>query len=440
MIQTSGNCVRNITTEAFAGVAADEWLDPRPLAEILRQWSTINPEFLFLPRKFKIALCAAAEDRAAVQVHDIGLQLYRNEQGQLLLRVLVGGGLGRTPMIAQPLREGLAWYDVLSYVEAILRVYNRHGRRDNKYKARIKILVKAMGIAAFADEVEREWQPIKDGPAQLCDEEYQRVAASFSRPAYAELASTDLDFGTHLAQDQAFARWVARNVMAHQVPGYASALLSTKPGLSAPPGDVTAAQMTSVADWSERYGFGEIRVSHEQNLVLPDVRKRDLYALWREACAAGLGTANGGLLTDIIACPGGDFCALANAKSIPIAQAIQQRFDDLDYLHDLGAISLNISGCMNACGHHHIGNIGILGVDKNGSEWYQFTLGGSQGQQAALGKVIGPSFAAEEVPRVIERIVHTYVDYRESGERFFDTVQRIGLEPFKERVYTEALA
>ncbi|MFZ3025391.1 nitrite/sulfite reductase [Pseudomonas sp.] len=439
-IQTSGNCVRNITTEAFAGVAADEWLDPRPLAEILRQWSTINPEFLFLPRKFKIALCAAAEDRAAVQVHDIGLQLYRNEQGQLLLRVLVGGGLGRTPMIAQPLREGLAWYDVLSYVEAILRVYNRHGRRDNKYKARIKILVKAMGIAAFADEVEREWQPIKDGPAQLCDEEYQRVAASFHRPAYAELASTDLDFGTHLAQDQAFARWVARNVMAHQVPGYASVLLSTKPGLSAPPGDVTAEQMTNVADWSERYGFGEIRVSHEQNLVLPDVRKRDLYALWCEACAAGLGTANGGLLTDIIACPGGDFCALANAKSIPIAQAIQQRFDDLDYLHDLGAISLNISGCMNACGHHHIGNIGILGVDKNGSEWYQFTLGGSQGQQAALGKVIGPSFAAEEVPRVIERIVHTYVDYRESGESFFDTVQRIGLEPFKERVYAEALA
>ena len=439
-IQTSGNCVRNITTEAFAGVAADELLDPRPLAEILRQWSTVNPEFLFLPRKFKIALCAAAEDRAAIQVHDIGLQLYRDEVGELLLRVLVGGGLGRTPIIAQPLREGLHWQDLLSYVEAILRVYNRHGRRDNKYKARIKILVRALGIEAFATEVEREWLQIKDGPAQLTEAEYRRVAASFSRPDYATLAQTDLDFGTCLARDSAFARWVERNVMAHQVPGYASVLLSTKPGISAPPGDVTAEQMEQLADWSESYGFGEIRVAHEQNLVLPDVRKSDLYTLWREACAAGLGTANAGLLTDIIACPGGDFCSLANAKSIPIAQAIQQRFDDLDYLHDLGEISLNISGCMNACGHHHIGNIGILGVDKNGSEWYQLTLGGSQGQQAALGKVIGPSFAAEQVPAVIERIVHTYVDYRENGEGFLDTFQRIGLEPFKERVYTETAA
>lgn len=435
-IQTSGNCVRNITTEAFAGVAADEYLDPRPLAEILRQWSTINPEFLFLPRKFKIALCAAEQDRAAVQVHDIGLQLYRDESGELRLRVLVGGGLGRTPIIAQTLREGLHWQDCLSYVEAILRVYNRHGRRDNKYKARIKILVKALGIEAFAAEVEREWQPIKDGPAQLTEDEYQRVAASFRRPAYAELAQTDLDFGSQLSRDDGFARWVARNVMAHQVPGYVSVVLSTKPGISAAPGDVTAEQMEALADWSERYGFGEIRVAHEQNLVLPDVRKSDLHALWREAQAAGLGTANAGLLTDIIACPGGDFCALANAKSIPIAQAIQQRFDDLDYLHDLGELSLNISGCMNACGHHHIGNIGILGVDKNGSEWYQLTLGGSQGQQAALGKVIGPSFAAEQVPEVIERIVRTYVDYRELGEGFLDTFQRIGLEPFKERVYS----
>jgi len=436
-IQTSGNCVRNITTEAFAGVAADEYLDPRPLAEILRQWSTVNPEFLFLPRKFKIALCAAAEDRAAIQVHDIGLQLYLDDAGELLLRVLVGGGLGRTPIIAQTLREGLHWQDCLSYVEAILRVYNRHGRRDNKYKARIKILVKALGIEAFAAEVEREWQPIKDGPAQLTEDEYRRVAASFSRPVYAELAPTDLAIGTHLARDEAFARWVRRNVMAHQVPGYASVVLSTKPGLSAPPGDVTAEQMEALADWSERYGFGEIRVAHEQNLVLPDVRKADLHALWSEAQASGLGTANAGLLTDIIACPGGDYCALANAKSIPIAQAIQQRFEDLDYLHDLGDISLNISGCMNACGHHHIGNIGILGVDKNGSEWYQLTLGGSQGRQAALGKVIGPAFAAEQVPGVIERIVQTYVDRREEGEGFLDTFERIGLEPFKERVYAQ---
>ncbi|AEB59397.1 nitrite/sulfite reductase [Ectopseudomonas mendocina] len=435
-IQTSGNCVRNITTEAFAGVAADEYLDPRPLAEILRQWSTVNPEFLFLPRKFKIALCAAEQDRAAIQVHDIGLQLYRDEAGELRLRVLVGGGLGRTPIIAQTLREGLHWQDCLSYVEAILRVYNRHGRRDNKYKARIKILVKALGIEAFAAEVEREWQPIKDGPARLTEDEYQRVAASFHKPAYTAQDGLDLDFGTQLTRDHAFARWVSRNVMAHQVAGYVSVVLSTKPGISAPPGDVTAEQMEALADWSERYGFGEIRVAHEQNLVLPDVRKADLYALWREAEAAGLGTANAGLLTDIIACPGGDFCALANAKSIPIAQAIQQRFDDLDYLHDLGELSLNISGCMNACGHHHIGNIGILGVDKNGSEWYQLTLGGSQGQQAALGKVIGPSFAAEQVPEVIESIVHTYVDHREEGEGFLDTFQRIGLEPFKARVYS----
>ncbi|VEE16548.1 nitrite/sulfite reductase [Ectopseudomonas mendocina] len=435
-IQTSGNCVRNITTEAFAGVAADEYLDPRPLAEILRQWSTVNPEFLFLPRKFKIALCAAEQDRAAIQVHDIGLQLYRDEAGELRLRVLVGGGLGRTPIIAQTLREGLHWQDCLSYVEAILRVYNRHGRRDNKYKARIKILVKALGIEAFAAEVEREWQPIKDGPARLTEDEYQRVAASFHKPAYTAQDGLDLDFGTQLTRDHAFARWVSRNVMAHQVAGYVSVVLSTKPGISAPPGDVTAEQMEALADWSERYGFGEIRVAHEQNLVLPDVRKADLYALWREAQAAGLGTANAGLLTDIIACPGGDFCALANAKSIPIAQAIQQRFDDLDYLHDLGELSLNISGCMNACGHHHIGNIGILGVDKNGSEWYQLTLGGSQGQQAALGKVIGPSFAAEQVPEVIESIVHTYVDHREEGEGFLDTFQRIGLEPFKARVYS----
>ena len=434
-IQTSGNCVRNITTEAFAGVAADEYLDPRPLAEILRQWSTVNPEFLFLPRKFKIALCAAEQDRAAIQVHDIGLQLYRDEAGELRLRVLVGGGLGRTPVIAQTLREGLHWQDCLSYVEAILRVYNRYGRRDNKYKARIKILVKALGIEAFAAEVEREWQPIKDGPARLTEDEYLRVAASFQKPAYVPLDAIDLDFGTQLARDDVFARWVSRNVMEHQVPGYVSVVLSTKPGVSAPPGDVTAEQMDALADWSERYGFGEIRVAHEQNLVLPDVRKRDLYALWTQAYAAGLGTANAGLLSDIIACPGGDFCALANAKSIPVAQAIQQRFDDLDYLHDLGELSLNISGCMNACGHHHIGNIGILGVDKNGSEWYQLTLGGSQGRQAALGKVIGPAFAAERVPEVIERIVQTYVDYREVNEVFLDTVQRIGLEPFKERVY-----
>ncbi|MCY1503289.1 Sulfite reductase [ferredoxin] [compost metagenome] len=434
-IQTSGNCVRNITTEAFAGVAADELLDPRPLAEILRQWSTVNPEFLFLPRKFKIALCAAEEDRAAVMMHDIGLYLYRDAAGELLLRVMVGGGLGRTPILSQPIREALPWRHLLSYVEAILRVYNRHGRRDNKYKARIKILVKALGIEAFAREVEAEWQHLRDGPAELTEAEYARVAAAFVAPPYARLDDGDLDFGSALAGDPGFARWVARNVRPHKVPGYAAVVLSTKPGPAAPPGDVTAAQMERIADWSERFGFGEIRIAHEQNVILPDVAKADLYSLWQEACAAGLATPNVGLLSDIIACPGGDYCSLANAKSIPIAQAIQQRFDDLDYLHDLGELSLNISGCMNACGHHHIGNIGILGVDKNGSEWYQVTIGGAQGKGSALGKVIGPSFSAAEVPEVIERLLRTYTDYREVEERFVDTLQRIGLEPFKERVY-----
>ncbi|WP_085632771.1 MULTISPECIES: nitrite/sulfite reductase [unclassified Pseudomonas] len=438
-IQTSGNCVRNITTEAFAGVAADELIDPRPLAEILRQWSTINPEFLFLPRKFKIAICSARQDRAAIMMHDIGLYLYPGRDGQMLLRVIVGGGLGRTPILGLQIRDGLPWQHLLSYVEAVLRVYNRHGRRDNKYKARIKILVKALGIEAFAKEVEAEWQHLKDGPAQLTDAEYQRVASAFVPPAYRSLAGTDLDFGTHLAESPAFARWVARNVQPHKVPGYVSVVLSTKPGAAAAPGDVTGQQMLAVADWSERFGFGEIRIAHEQNVVLPDVPKSELHALWLEAQERGLGSANVGLLTDIIACPGGDFCALANAKSIPVAQAIQARFEDLDYLHDLGDISLNISGCMNACGHHHIGNIGILGVDKNGSEWYQITLGGAQGKHSTLGKVIGPAFSAAEVPQVIERIIATFVRYRESEELFIDTLARIGLEPFKERVYPKAL-
>ncbi|MCK9815767.1 nitrite/sulfite reductase [Pseudomonas sp. MAFF 302046] len=438
-IQTSGNCVRNITTEAFAGVAADELLDPRPLAEILRQWSTINPEFLFLPRKFKIAICSAEQDRAAIMMHDIGLYLYRDAEGQMLLRMMVGGGLGRTPILGLQIREGLPWQHLLSYVEAVLRVYNRHGRRDNKYKARIKILVKALGIEAFAAEVEEEWQHLKDGPAQLTDDEYRRVADAFVMPVYQRLSDTDLEYGSRLAEHPDFARWVARNVQSHKVPGYVSVVVSTKPGISAPPGDVSAEQMDAVADWSEQFGFGEIRIAHEQNIVLPDVPKSMLFALWQRACEQGLGSANVGLLTDIIACPGGDFCALANAKSIPIAQAIQQRFDNLDYLHDLGDISLNISGCINACGHHHIGNIGILGVDKNGSEWYQVTLGGAQGKASSLGKVMGPSFSAAQIPQVIERIIGTFVRYRESDELFIDTLQRIGLEPFKERVYPKAL-
>ena len=388
-----------------------------------------------MPRKFKIAICSARQDRAAIMMHDIGLYLYQAADGQMLLRVLVGGGLGRTPILGLQIRDGLPWQHLLSYVEAVLRVYNRHGRRDNKYKARIKILVKALGIEAFSREVEEEWQHLRDGPAQLTEDEYQRVAAAFVPPDYQALPDTDLDFGTHMADSPAFARWVTRNVQPHKVPGYTSVVLSTKPGIAAPPGDVTAEQMDAVAQWAEQFGFGEIRIAHEQNIVLPDVPKARLHALWTLACEQGLGSANIGLLTDIIACPGGDFCALANAKSIPIAQAIQQRFDNLDYLHDLGDISLNISGCINACGHHHIGNIGILGVDKNGSEWYQITLGGAQGKASALGKVIGPSFSAAQIPDVISRLIATYVRYRESDEPFIDTVQRIGLEPFKERVY-----
>lgn len=434
-IQTSGNCVRNITTEAFAGVAADEMIDPRPLAEILRQWSTVNPEFLFLPRKFKIAICSAEQDRAAIQMHDIGLYLYPGSSGEMLLRVLVGGGLGRTPILGQQICEDLPWQHLLSYVEAVLRVYNRYGRRDNKYKARIKILVKALGIDAFKQEVEQEWEQIKTGPAELTFAEYERVQDAFSRPDYLNLPEQDLDYHTNLYMDDDFARWVSRNVFAHKVPGYAAVALSTKPGVDMPPGDVTSAQMDEVADWADEYGFGEIRIAHEQNIVLPDIRKGDLYGLWQKAVACGLATPNIGLLTDIIACPGGDYCSLANAKSIPIAQAIQQRFDDLDFVHDLGELSLNISGCMNACGHHHIGNIGILGVDKNGSEFYQITLGGAQGKKSALGKVIGPSFGADEVPAVIGKIIDIYTRYREPEELFVDTYQRIGAEPFREKIY-----
>ncbi|WP_020206372.1 nitrite/sulfite reductase, partial [Cupriavidus sp. WS] len=383
-IQTSGNCVRNITTDQFAGVAPDESLDPRVLAELLRQWSTFQPEFAFLPRKFKIAITAAADDRAVVQMHDIGIHAYRNADGETRLRILAGGGLGRTPILGSVIKEDLPWQHLLSYVESAIRVYNRYGRRDNKYKARIKILVKAIGVEKFAQEVEEEWQFSKDGPATITQAEFDRVAQYFAPPAYDKLADTDASYEKHLLDDKAFARWVSRSVHPHKVPGYAAVTLSTKPGVVSPPGDATDAQIELVADLADRYGYGELRVAHEQNLVLPDVKKRDLHALWQEARKAGLATANVGLLTDIIACPGGDFCSLANAKSIPIALAIQQRFDDLDYVHDLGEISLNISGCINACGHHHVGNIGVLGVDKDGEEWYQVTLGGAQGNASAI--------------------------------------------------------
>jgi sulfite reductase (NADPH) hemoprotein beta-component len=438
-IQTSGNSFRNVTTDHFAGVARDEIVDSFVWCEIIRQWSTFHPEFSFLPRKFKIALNGSRADRAAVAVHDIGLHAVRDERGEIGFKVLVGGGLGRTPMIGVVIREFLPWPHLLTYLEAILRVYNRYGRRDNIHKARIKILVKERGAERFRQEVDEEWAQIKDGPATLIAEEIERVAARFTRPAYERLPELDLES----INVPGFGAWVKRNVHPHKVPGYAAVTLSLKK-TGVPPGDVTAEQMEAIADLADRHSFGELRVSHEQNLVLADVRQGDLLAVWREARRLGLATPNLGLLTNIIACPGGDFCALANAKSIPVAEAIQRRFDDLDYLHDIGELDLNISGCMNACGHHHVGHIGILGVDKNGEEWYQIEIGGNQGEtrpgaRAALGKVLGPSFARAQVPDVIEQLIECYLERRDSdAERFIDVVHRIGIEPFKESVYGSA--
>jgi len=434
--QTSGNCIRNITADPFAGVAADEVADPRPFAEILRQWATYNPEFAFLPRKFKIAFNSAAEDRVVLRVYDIGLDLVRNDAGELGFRVLVGGGLGRTPILGEEIKPFLPWQHLISYCEAILRVYNRWGRRDNLWKARIKILVKALGPEAFGREVEEEWANSKDGPNTITAAELAHVSAHFAPPAYEALPAQDAAFDELLAGNKAFATWVKRNVRTHRQPGYASVVLSLKKTGTAP-GDVTAEQMDAIADLAERFSFGEARMLHEQNVALADVRRAELFALWQAARAAGLATPNIGLLTDIICCPGGDFCSLANARSIPIADAIQRRFDDLDYQHDIGEIDLNISGCMNSCGHHHVGHIGILGVDKNDSEWYQVSIGGTQGNGTTLGKVIGPSFAQDEVVGVIEKLLETYVELRHEDERFIDTVQRVGTEPFKARVYAD---
>ncbi len=433
-IQTSGNCVRNITSDQFAGIAADEIVDPRPYCEILRQWSTFHPEFAFLPRKFKIAINGAKEDRAAIMVHDIGLSVVKNEQGEIGFRVFVGGGMGRTPILGSEIRSFLPWQHVLSYVEAILRVYNQYGRRDNMYKARIKILVKAIGAEEFARQVEEEWQDLKDGPSTLTREELDRVAAYFTAPAYETLPATDAKVEQLKAENKAFAKWIDRNVKGHKVPGYAAVVLSLKK-TGVPPGDATADQMDFVADLADRYSFGELRVTHEQNLVLADVKQSDLIALWEEAKKHGLATPNIGFLTDMICCPGGDFCALANAKSIPIAQDIAERFDNLDFQHDIGDIELNISGCINSCGHHHIGHIGILGVDKDGSEWYQVSIGGAQGNESSIGKIIGPSFSAHQVTEVIDRILQVYVRERIEDERFIETARRIGVAPFKEFVY-----
>ncbi len=439
-IQTSGNSFRNITTDHYAGIAPDEIVDSYVWCEVLRQWSTFHPEFSFLPRKFKIAVNGAQADRAAIFLHDIGLQAVRDAAGSVAFRISVGGGMGRTPIIGHVIKESLPWPHLLTYLEAILRVYNRYGRRDNIHKARIKILVKARTPEKFREEVEAEWAHLKDGPATLTGEEVRRIESRFTRPQYEELPGDDAGHIARLAAEPGYAAWVKRNVHAHKVPGYAAVTLSLKK-TGVPPGDATADQMEAVAALADHYSQGELRVSHEQNLILADVLQSDLHALWIQAKALGLASPNIGMITNIIACPGGDFCSLANAKSIPVAQAIQERFDSLDYVYDVGELDLNISGCMNSCGHHHVGHIGILGVDKNGEEWYQISVGGNQGltrpgAPAAVGKVIGPSFAREQIPDVIEKLIEAYLEKRDSeDERFIDVVWRIGLEPFKERVY-----
>ena len=438
-IQTSGNCIRNITTDQFAGIAPDEVIDPRAMAEILRQWSTFHPEFALLPRKFKIAVSGTKEDRAVVQMHDIGMEFYLDNQNKLAIKVWVGGGLGRTPILGVVIREHIEWQHALTYCEAIIRVYNLHGRRDNIYKARIKILIKALGIDEFKRQVEAEWAHLKHAPNTITEIELNRVAKHFDVMPYALTPNKDAGFDAAIASNPAFAAWAKRCVHAHKQAGYRAVTLSLKPHGKAP-GDATSEQMHVVADLAEHYSFGELRVSHEQNLILADVKLSDLFALWEVARANGLATPNIGLLTDIICCPGGDFCSLANAKSIPIAEAIQMQFDNLDYLHDIGDIEINISGCMNACGHHHVGHIGILGVDKDSEEWYQVSLGGKQGNDASLGTVIGRSFAADEMPGVVQKLIDVYVKERTPEERFIDTVRRLGLEPFKAHVYEKAAA
>ena len=435
-IQTSGNCIRNITTDQFVGVAPDEVIDPRAIAEIMRQWSTFHPEFALLPRKFKIAVSGTKNDRALVQAHDIGLEFYRDNNNQVAIKVWVGGGLGRTPILGTVIREHLEWQHALTYCEAIIRVYNLHGRRDNIYKARIKILVKALGIDEFRKQVDAEWAHIKDTENTITEDELARVAQHFDVMPYENVPAHDAGFDAAVASNPAFAAWVKRCVHPHKQAGYRAVTLSLKPHGQAP-GDITSEQMWAVADLADEYSFGEVRPSHEQNLILADVKLSDLLALWEKARANGLASPNIGLLTDIICCPGGDFCSLANAKSIPIAKAIQMQFDDLDYLHDIGEMELNISGCMNACGHHHVGHIGILGVDKDGSEWYQVTIGGKQGNDASLGTVIGPSFSAEEMPGVVQKLIEVYIKERTPEERFIDTVRRLGVAPFKAHVYAK---
>ena len=434
-IQTSGNDIRNTTTDQFSGIAADEEVDPRPWCELIRQWSTFHPEFAFLPRKFKIAVTGAADDRAAIQVHDVGLRLWRDRDGEVRIKVLAGGGLGRTPMIAETVREDLPWQHLLTYLEALVRVYSQFGRRDNKFKARIKILVKALGVDEFRRRVEEEWAHLKDGPQTLTAEALEAVAEHFVEPERRAVPAEAIEAYERLrGENRAFARFVTNNVTDHKVAGYKAVTLSLKRREHSP-GDVTSEQMAAVADLADEFGYGELRVTHEQNLVLTDVPVDRIEELWQRLEALGMANPTVGTLADLICCPGGDYCGLANAKSIPVAHAIQERFEDLDFLYDLGPLELNISGCMNACGHHHVGHIGILGVDKKGEEYYQISLGGSQGNGASLGKILGPSFFREDVPSVIDKLLQVYVGSRQPDETFLDTYRRIGLKPFKERVY-----
>jgi sulfite reductase (NADPH) hemoprotein beta-component len=433
-IQSSGNCVRNITSDQYAGRARDEIADPRMYCELLRQYSILHPEFSYLPRKFKIAVTGSPNDRAAVAVHDIGLRMHLNENGGPGFEVLVGGGLGRLPHIAHTIRKWVEPKHILSYVEAILRVYNIHGRRDNIHKARIKIIVNQMGIDKYRELVDLEWERIKDSRLQIPQEEIDRIEAYFAAPTYESLEEATAELDALRRGDPAFDRWMKSNVVAHKIPGYAIVNLSLKaPG--SPPGDITADRMDAVADLADRYSFGEIRISHRQNLVLVDVEQRELHALWKRLTELELATPNVGSITDIICCPGLDYCALANARSIPLAQDISRHFVDVDELADIGQMTINISGCMNACGHHHVGHIGILGVDKRGQEFFQLTLGGSSDQNASLGDRLGPGLPQHEVPAAIGTIVATYKELRTDGERFLDTYRRVGIEPFKSAIY-----
>jgi len=437
-VQTSGNCIRNTTTDQYAGVIADEVVDPRPYCELIRQWSTFHPEFAFLPRKFKIAVNATeSADRAATQVHDIGLHIKKNDAGEIGFKVIVGGGLGRTPMVGVTINEFLPRTDLLTYLDAIIRVYNQQGRRDNKYKARIKILVKALGIEEFRNRVEAEWVHLRGKESTVPMSEFERLQSFFTEPAYETLDNNPESLSSKLASSTGFARWYERNTFEHKKAGYRIVTLTLKKAGQAP-GDATSEQMEKAANLADQFSFGELRVSHEQNLVLSDVRQDQLVDVWEAAKEAGFATPTLGLLTDMICCPGGDFCALANAKSIPIAEQIQNTFDNLDYLYDLGNIDLNISGCMNACGHHHVGNIGILGVDKKGQEFYQVSIGGASGHDASIGKILGPSFAQEEISQVIQKLMDVYVSNRTDEERFIDTYRRVGITPFKEAAYAKA--